>query len=71
MPGVARHHCNRTDDDGRPLKPLTATCGSCGRSWCERCDPTPSPLCHYCNGMGYSNAPVPPRQAREAHRSEA
>lgn len=35
-----------------------ATCGICGRSWCDRCDPTPSALCHYCHGVGKSSAPL-------------
>lgn len=34
-----------------------ATCGICGKSWCDACDPTPSALCHYCHGRGYSTAP--------------
>lgn len=34
------------------------TCGICGRSWCEQCDPAPSALCHWCHGRGYSTAPV-------------
>ena len=34
------------------------TCGNCGRSWCEHCDPAPSALCHWCNGRGYSIAPL-------------
>lgn len=32
-----------------------ATCGACGLSWCEACDPTPSALCHRCHGRGYSH----------------
>jgi hypothetical protein len=38
------------------------TCGACGASWCEKCDPAPSALCHYCHGRGYSTAEItPPR----------
>lgn len=38
--------------------PDPATCGNCERSWCDRCDPSPSALCHYCHGRGYSTAPL-------------
>lgn len=34
------------------------TCGNCGRSWCEHCDPGPSALCPFCHGRGYSTAPI-------------
>lgn len=34
------------------------TCGNCGRSWCEECDPAPSAQCHWCNGRGYSLMPL-------------
>ena len=34
------------------------TCGNCGESWCERCDPAPSAQCHWCNGRGYSHMPL-------------
>lgn len=34
------------------------TCGRCNRSWCERCDPCPAALCHWCNGNGKSTAPL-------------
>jgi hypothetical protein len=34
------------------------TCGNCGKSWCEACDPAPSALCHSCHGRGYSTAQV-------------
>lgn len=34
-----------------------ATCGTCDRSWCVRCDPGPAALCPWCNGRGYSTAP--------------
>lgn len=64
MPGVAAHHCATPDSDGQPQRPELVTCGNCGRSWCEREDPAPSALCHYCHGRGYSVAPIPPRQAR-------
>src|SRR3990167_287401 len=26
-----------------------ATCGACGRSWCDDCYPAPSAMCHHCN----------------------
>jgi hypothetical protein len=39
-------------------KTAKATCGNCGNSWCDDCDPTPSALCHWCNGRGYSTAPI-------------
>lgn len=39
-------------------KPQVVTCGRCGKAWCERCDPAPSALCHYCNGRGSSLAPA-------------
>lgn len=32
----------------------------CGKNrkhvWCEKCDPAPSALCHWCHGRGYSDA---------------
>lgn len=34
------------------------TCGNCGNSWCGKCDPAPSALCHWCNGRGHSTAPL-------------
>lgn len=34
------------------------TCGGCGNAWCERCDPAPSALCHWCHGRGESFAPI-------------
>jgi hypothetical protein len=52
------HTCDGVDDDDRPLKPKRVTCGDCGREWCERCDPCPSALCHWCHGRGYSLAPL-------------
>jgi hypothetical protein len=52
----AMHVCPGTDDDGRPLKPERVTCGICHLSWCERCDPAPAALCHWCHGRGYSEA---------------
>ncbi len=53
-----------TDEMGTPVLPEMVTDGQCHRSWCERCDPAPSALCPWCNGRGYSTAPIPPRQAR-------
>ncbi len=52
------HTCNVTDDDGRAVAPDRVTCGNCGNSWCERCDPAPSAQCHTCTGRGYSTAPL-------------
>ena len=37
--------------------PNKATCGSCHRSWCYRCEPTPASLCPWCHGVGESIAP--------------
>lgn len=51
--------------DGRTLTPDVATCGTCDRSWCARCAPTPASLCPWCNGAGGSEAPIPPRQRLE------
>ena len=33
------------------------TCGNCGRSWCDDCDPAPAAHCHWCTGRGHSIAP--------------
>jgi len=52
------HQCPGTDEDDKPLQPDAATCGICGRSWCDRCDPAPSALCHFCHGRGESSAPL-------------
>ncbi len=46
----------RVNDFGDPIAADVTTCGHCGNSWCERCDPTPSPLCHTCHGRGFSHA---------------
>jgi len=54
------HTCGKTDENGRHLAPDKTTCARCGRSWCERCDPSPGPLCHYCHGRGWSKAPLGP-----------
>jgi len=48
--------------DGRN-HPAEVTCGQCGRSWCERCDPAPSAMCHWCNGYGHSEAPIRARRS--------
>lgn len=37
-----------------------AQCGSCQASWCYKCDPSPSDLCHYCAGRGYSTHEIDP-----------
>lgn len=52
------HTCDGVDDDDRPLEAKRVTCGDCERSWCERCDPCPSALCHWCHGRGCSTAPL-------------
>ena len=39
-------------------QPARVTCGTCELSWCERCDPCPSALCHRCHGRGHSTAPL-------------
>lgn len=46
----AAHQCGDT---------RRVTCGDCGRSWCESCDPCPSALCHWCHGRGHSTAELP------------
>lgn len=61
----------RTDDDDRPLKPDKTTCGKCGRSWCDRCDPTHGPLCPWCAGYGYSSAPMMVYEGEEKRDAEA
>lgn len=53
---IAVHVCRQKDSYGYPLPSDRATCGICGRSWCDRCDPTPAALCHWCHGRGYSLA---------------
>ncbi len=46
---------------------VTATCGNCGRSWCDGCDPTPSAMCHWCNGTWSKDRPSSTRcRARDA-----
>lgn len=51
-------------DDSTPgckcTKPDRALCNGCGHAWCERCDPTPSALCHWCHGRGHSTAELEP-----------
>jgi hypothetical protein len=40
--------------------PDVATCGICGRSWCDRCDPVAASWgCHWCHGRGESSAELP------------
>lgn len=43
--------------------PARVTCGSCGRAWCEHCDPAPAALCHYCHGRGYTAAALDAERA--------
>ena len=47
--------------------PDRATCGGCGNEWCERCDPAPSALCHWCHGRGYSHARLDRRTGKVPH----
>jgi hypothetical protein len=47
------HKCDeskRNARDKEELKPEISTCGTCKKSWCSRCCPTPSSLCPFCNG---------------------
>ncbi len=34
------------------------TCWGCLNQWCDRCDPAPSALCHYCHGSGIVDYPI-------------
>lgn len=61
------HTCRSVDEMGDPYPPRVATCGACGRSWCEACAPTPAALCPFCCASG-SDAPIPPRQVRRLER---
>lgn len=67
MANYPAHVCRDLDEMGDPYEPSMATCGRCGRTWCEACAPTPAALCPFCCASG-SEAPVPPRQARELER---
>jgi hypothetical protein len=53
---VGAHDCRIPIDTDRA--PRTVTCGGCEAEWCERCDPSPGPLCHTCHGRGYSTAAI-------------
>ena len=46
------HQCKRQIDGQDIPFPNNGvmTCGSCGKSWCRICNPTPASLCPYCNG---------------------
>lgn len=51
---IKKHKCPERlreprDNDGE-LKPEISTCGTCNKSWCSRCCPTPTSLCPFCNG---------------------
>ena len=46
------------DIQDRPVNADVVTCGNCGDSWCEHCDPAPAALCHTCNGRGHSTAKI-------------
>ena len=48
------HACERVE---------RVTCGACDATWCERCDPAPSALCHTCHGRGHSTAALEPEGA--------
>ena len=53
-------YCRGTEEGG-PLhdcETSRVTCGNCDSSWCEKCDPGPSALCHTCHGRGHSTAPL-------------
>lgn len=64
--GASWSQYGNADDSAMPERdtadtcksPATVTCGICDRSWCERCDPAPAALCHYCHGLGYSTAAI-------------
>lgn len=43
------------------------TCGNCGHAWCERCDPAPAALCHWCHGRGSSTAELAPASEEGAN----
>jgi hypothetical protein len=48
-----------TTDSAANVDPRSvATCGTCGAQWDFERDPSPSSQCHWCNGRGYSIAPV-------------
>ena len=51
------HRCKRPDERGS-LEGSPSTCGNCGRTWCDNCDPAPAALCPWCHGYGYSSAPL-------------
>jgi len=38
--------------------PQRVTCGKCHQEWCEKCDPAPSAMCHWCNGNGGPETPL-------------
>jgi len=63
--GCTQHHCWIF-----PMTPpIVATCGNCDRSWCEKCDPTPGPLCHFCHGYGYTRAEIIYPRCDRCHRT--
>lgn len=62
---IKKHVCSRLDENDKPLPVLMVVCGNCNRAWCERCDPTPSALCPWCNGAGGSSAPIGSKQRAE------
>lgn len=62
---IKLHVCDDTDEMDKPLPPLVVTCGNCKRSWCERCDPAPSAMCHWCNGNGGTEAQIGSKQLRD------
>lgn len=72
MSNYPNHTCKATDEMGEPFRPEPATCGTCGRSWCDPCYGTPAGLCPFCNGdtagVEYAKAQIPPRQVREISR---
>ena len=46
------------DIQDEPVNAESVTCGNCGTSWCERCDPAPAALCHVCHGRGFTTAEI-------------
>lgn len=64
MSNYTTHTCRDTDEMGDSFRPDMATCGSCHRSWCFACHPTPASLCPWCCASGAGDAAIPPRQAR-------
>ena len=56
--GAGAWDCEFSDIQDEPVNRDKVTCGNCGESWCEKCDPAPAALCHTCHGRGYSTHPI-------------